>query len=191
MATRKRQQFTSEVQDIISGTTTGMAAAKRLLAPTADDFDASTTHGIAENRRDAEAAVNEGAPAVVNPDGTPTKATIDMLQHNGRTSKDAAPKQARTSRPQKVASPSAPVAKAGRTSKPTAKAATPKKVTQRPAKKDATQADKVRAFLLKDPSARPVDVQKATGVPASYVWDIRAAMHRKGTIPTPETASAK
>jgi hypothetical protein len=49
-----------------------------------------------------------------------------------------------------------------------------------------TKADKVRAYLLTNPDARPVDVAKATGVEASYVWDVRQAMRRKGTLPMPE-----
>ncbi len=54
-----------------------------------------------------------------------------------------------------------------------------------------TQADKVRAYLTKHADARPIDVEKATGVPASYVWDVRAAMRKKGTIETPKVAKAK
>lgn len=60
---------------------------------------------------------------------------------------------------------------------PAPKKAPPNKSAQTVHK--ASKAGRVRAFLQKNPDARPTDVAKATGVPASYVWDIRAAMQKK------------
>lgn len=62
--------------------------------------------------------------------------------------------------------------------------ATVKAVTAGKARRTGTQADKVRAMFLKDPAARPSIVAKATGVDPAYVWDLRQAMRRKGTIAT-------
>jgi hypothetical protein len=76
---------------------------------------------------------------------------------------------------------------------PTPKAA-PKKAAapKAPVKKArVTKADKVRAEYMKDPAARPSVVAKATGVEAAYVWDIRAAMQRKGLIPVVAKDAAK
>jgi len=74
---------------------------------------------------------------------------------------------------------STPVAKAGTPAKSTTKAPATKSAPVKASKNGASQADQVRAFLQKNPDARPVDVAKATGVDAAYVWDIRQAMRRK------------
>jgi hypothetical protein len=56
-----------------------------------------------------------------------------------------------------------------------------------PSKQQTTvKADLVRAYLLKNPTARPIEVSKATGVEAAYVWDIRQVMRRAGLIAMPE-----
>lgn len=54
-----------------------------------------------------------------------------------------------------------------------------KRIPPSPKQHPQSKAEKVRAYLAKHADARPVDVAKATGVEASYVWDIRAAMLRK------------
>lgn len=141
-----------------------------------------------------EATVNENAPAVVNPDGTPTEATIDMLQRNGRArSRSEASikaKQIAERKASKAAAPSKPVAKTATRGKAPAKPVPIKKVTQRGAD-TTTKAERVRAEWMKNPDERPTNVAKATGVDPAYVWDIRQAMRRAGTLPMPKVAGAK
>lgn len=66
----------------------------------------------------------------------------------------------------------------------------PKEVAAPTPAPKVTKASLVQAEYLKDPNARPIDVARATGVDPVYVWDIRAAMQRKGTIPTPAKVEA-